>query len=57
MDQSNIVCGVTRIAFDVNGETRETTLMAYMELNVINNGPAFNYSLFKNLNFNFIYKC
>ena len=27
MDQSNLVCGVTRIAFDRKGEALETTLM------------------------------
>ena len=27
MDQLNLVCGVTRIAFDLKGEVLETTLM------------------------------
>ena len=27
MDLSNLVCGVTRIAFDLKGEALETTLM------------------------------
>ena len=34
MDQSNLVCGVTRIAFDRKGEALETILMEQMELNV-----------------------
>ena len=29
MDQSNLVCGVTRIAFDLKGEALETTLMEH----------------------------
>ena len=27
MDQSNLVCGVTRVAFDLKGEDLKTTLM------------------------------
>ena len=34
MDQSNLVCGVTRNAFDLKVESLETTLMEHMELNV-----------------------
>ena len=35
MDQSNLVCGVTRIGFDFKGEVIEPTLMEQKELNVI----------------------
>ena len=35
MDQTNLVCGVTRLAFDREGEALETPLMEQMTLNVI----------------------
>ena len=35
MDQSNLVCGVTRISYDLQGESMETTVMDHMELNVV----------------------
>ena len=30
MDQSNLVCGVTRIVFDHKGQALETTLMDHL---------------------------
>ena len=54
MDQSNFVCGVTRIAFDLKVEALETTLMEHMELNVI---ILYLNNLFKNLNFKTKNKC
>ena len=34
MDQSNLMCGGTRIAFDCQGEALETTLMEQIEFSV-----------------------
>ena len=36
MDQSNLVCGVSRIAFDLKGEALEATLMDHHYAEILN---------------------
>ena len=36
MDQSNLVCGFTRIAFDLKGEALDTTLMDHHFADILN---------------------